>query len=49
MCLTNQGWKARNRYLKELSPIQKRLKEDIKEHIPQPMAKPILRKKDEYN
>ena len=48
MCLTNESWKARNRHLKELSPSQQRLKDDIQENVPQALPKPLhLKKKNE--
>ena len=48
ICLTNASWKARNRYLKKLSPSQQRLKDDLQENIPQAIQKPLhLKKKDD--
>lgn len=48
ICVTKEGWAARNRYLKEPTPIQKRLMKDIQDKIPKIKPKPLtpIKRKD---
>ena len=46
ICITQEGWVSRNRYLKAFTPKQDRLIKDIQEKLPEIKSKPLkLRKK----